>query len=94
MTPQTEVAEKGEKQDKKLKVTVFAPRTPKPKQFNWLPTMLVGDAAKDAADKFKYSEGTPGLSKDQQVLDNGQTLEVAGVKDGDELTLVDVGGGV
>lgn len=94
MTPESEVTEKGEKQDKKVKVTVFAPRTPKPKHFNWLATLLVGEAAKEAAERFKYAEGTPGLSKGGQVLDNGQTLEAAGVKDGDELTLVDVGGGV
>jgi hypothetical protein len=91
---EAQVQEKDKKKDKKFAVTVFSPRTPEPKHFNWLATMLVGEAAKEAAEKFGYAEGTPGLSKDGQVFDNSKTLEAVGVMDHDELTLVDVGGGV
>lgn len=94
MTSETAAAREDEKHNKKLKVKVFAPRAPKPKQFNWPAELLVGEAAKEAADKFDYAEGTPGLSKGGKVLENAKTLEAAGLKDGDELTLVDVGGGV
>jgi len=81
--------------DKKLHVEVYAPRDPKPKKFTWEPTLLVRDAATEAAEKFKYSpDGTPGLSKQKHALDNGVTLEAAGVLRGDELTLIDAGGGV
>lgn len=94
MEPQEVKDQDKEKTHKKLHVTVFSPRTPKGKKFVWEPTLIVGEAAKEAAAKFRYAEGTPGLSKEGQVLPNDQTLEAAGVMDGDELTLVDVGGGV
>lgn len=86
----------GEKEhEKKLHVEVYAPRHPEPKKFTWEPSLLVRDAAAEAAKKFKYSpDGTPGLSKQGHALDNGTTLEAAGVRSGDELTLIDAGGGV
>jgi hypothetical protein len=85
----------GEEKGKKIKVEVFAPRDPKGKKFEWKPTKETADAARDAAQKFDYApEGAPGFSKDKIVLDNTKTLEQNGVVDGDELTLVDAGGGV
>jgi hypothetical protein len=79
-----------------LHLTIFAPRSPKPKQFEFPPTETVGAAAKLAAEKFGYTTGKPGLETlpKKDVLDNGKTLEQAGVKSGDELELVDTGGGV
>ena len=65
-----------------------------PKQFTWDKSKLVGDAAREAATAFGYAGGNPGLKKDDIVLDNTKTLEVAGVEHGDELELVDTGGGV
>jgi hypothetical protein len=94
MTPETEAAAKQGPKKEKLKVEVFAPRKRKPKKFNWDPEMLVGEAAREAAEKFEYAAGNPGLSKHNEVLDNNATLAAAGVEDGDELTLTDVGGGV
>lgn len=77
-----------------LMVTVYAPRSPEPKTFTWARTKLVGDAAKEAAAAFGYEGGNPGLQKGDDVLPNGKTLEAAGVERGDELDLVDTGGGV
>ena len=80
--------------DEDLIITVFSPRSPEPKQFTWDKAKLVGDAAREAAAAFGYSGGNPGLTKDDVVLDNAKTLEAAGVEHGDELELVDTGGGV
>jgi hypothetical protein len=85
----------GKEKEKKIAVEVFAPRDPKGKKFEWRPDKSTAEAARAAAEKFDYApEGTPGLSKDAVVLDNSKTLENNGVRDGDELTLVDAGGGV
>jgi hypothetical protein len=95
-TPSDSEAKQGPKHEKKIHVEVFSPKEAKKgKKFTWELSMLVSAAAREAADKFGYaSQGTPGLSKAGQVLDNTQSLEAAGVVDGDELTLVDTGGGV
>ena len=77
-----------------LKVTVFAPRHPKGKKFNWAPDLTVAAAAEEAAAEFEYAAGNFSLEKDNVVLDRGLTLAAAGVKDKDELGLVDTGGGV
>lgn len=78
-----------------LHVTVFAPRFPdEPKHFDWSRHLLVSDAAAQAAAAFGYTGGTPGLSKHRHVLDPTKTLHEAGVESGDELELLDKGGGV
>ncbi len=77
-----------------LHVTVFAPRTPEPKDFRWDKTTLVGEAASQAAIFFGYKGGNPGLQKGDHVLDNKKSLEQAGINNGDKLELVDTGGGV
>jgi hypothetical protein len=78
-------------------VTVFAPRAVEPKSFTWEKTMKVGDAAKQAAVAFGYQTGNPGLqtiAEPPVVLDNNKPLVAEHVKDGDQLELVDTGGGV
>lgn len=80
--------------DEDLVVTVFSPRSPEPKQFTWDKSRLVGDAAREAATAFGYAGGNPGLKKEEAVLDNAQSLYAAGIEHGDELELVDTGGGV
>ena len=77
-----------------LGVIVFAPRSPKSKDFTWDKTTLVGEAASQAATEFGYKEGNPGFQKGDHVLDNNKSLENAGVLNGDKLELVDTGGGV
>ena len=78
-----------------LTVEVFAPRVSTPKKFTWPKTLLVGDAADEAAKEFKYEAGTPSLqNKDKIVLDRQQTLLASGVRDFDHLELTDTGGGV
>lgn len=83
-------------QDKQvLHVRVFAPRFPdQPREFDWDKHMLVGDAAAEAASAFGYAAGTYSLAKEQKALDRDKQLVAAGVRHGDELELVDVGGGV
>lgn len=78
-----------------LHVTVFAPRFPDtPREFDWSKHTLVGDAAAEAAQAFGYARGTYSLAKEQKALDRDKQLVAAGVRDGDELELVDIGGGV
>jgi hypothetical protein len=82
---------------RRLRVIVYAPRDPKPKEFFWRRYLLVGDAAKDAAKAFGYAAGNPGLqtfADPPKVLDNNKTLDAAHVHCGEKLELVDTGGGV
>ncbi|HEY5053770.1 MAG TPA: hypothetical protein VII45_10220 [Solirubrobacterales bacterium] len=79
---------------KELKVTVFAPRSPEGKKFKWNEHMTVGAAADEAAKEFGYAQGTPTLAKHGSALDRDKELTTAGVRDGDKLELVDIGGGV
>jgi hypothetical protein len=87
----------GPDEKKKVPVEVFAPRHPKPKDFDFPEKELVRTAATVAAEKFDYS---PGLNvtfkelKTDRVLDRDVTLEAAGVHAHDKLELVCVGGGV
>jgi hypothetical protein len=80
--------------DHTLTVTVYAPRAVEPKTFTWNKTTKVGDAAKEAAEAFGYTAGTPTLQKGQDVLDRNKPLVAEKVHDGDRLELVDAGGGV
>jgi hypothetical protein len=87
--------EHGQGADKQiLDIRVFAPRSPEPKAYQWSKHLSVGDAADQAARDFGYEGGTPSLAKGDEVLDRGKQLVAAGVRDGDELSLVDTGGGV
>lgn len=85
----------GKNADKQtVDVTVFAPRSTDPRTYHWSKHLTVGDAADEAARDFGYQGGTPSLAKGDEVLDRGKQLVAAGVRDGDELELVDTGGGV
>ncbi|HEX2879779.1 MAG TPA: hypothetical protein VHO25_09580 [Polyangiaceae bacterium] len=77
-------------------VKVFSPREPDPKTFTWPQTMRVGDAAAEAALAFGYPSGltVSFQNKAGEVLDRKKPLVAAGVRDGDTLEIVDVGGGV
>lgn len=87
--------EHGKKpKEKKIEVTVFAPRATEPKKFNWAAKLTVGAAAAEAAEAFGYAPGQPTLARGEHTLDREETLHAAGVKDGDKLELVDIGGGV
>lgn len=80
-----------------VKVIVFAPRSPQPKEFTWPVTLKVGEAAREAATAFGYKAGNPGLQTDTnppKALDNNKTLGEEGVDNGDKLELIDTGGGV
>ncbi len=85
-----------DKDRKNIKLVVSAPNEPDPKKMTFRDEMLVGDAAKEAAEKFGYAAGgTPSFRlSDGTVLDRTITLEAAGLKDGDEVEVVDAGGGV
>jgi hypothetical protein len=80
-----------------VKVIVFAPRSPYPKEFIWRKTLKVGEAAREAATAFGYTGGNPGLQTEghpPRVLDNNKTLAQERVHDGEKLELIDTGGGV
>lgn len=87
-----EETQQGDKQV--LTVTVFAPRSPEGRTFRWSKHLEVGQAADEAAAAFGYAAGTPTLAKAGIALDRNRQLVAAGVRDGDELELVDTGGGV
>lgn len=76
-------------------VTVFAPKEVDGKTFTFRVSLTVGTAAGEAALAFGYPPGTKAtFKKDGKVLDATKTLEAAHVHTGDELGLVDTGGGV
>lgn len=76
-------------------VTVFSPRTPDPRQYKWPKNRVVGEAAREAANDFGQTGGTPGFqNSEKRILDNSKRLVAEGVRDGDELELVDTTGGV
>ncbi|WP_034270650.1 ubiquitin family protein [Haloechinothrix halophila] len=78
-----------------LTVTVYAPRSPQPKTFQFRRQETVGEAAHAAAEAFGYEGGNPSFATEEQVvLDRNKPLAAAHVRDGDTLELVDVGGGV
>lgn len=78
-----------------LTVTVYAPRDPEPKIFEFRRDETVGQAAHTAADAFGYHGGNPSFATENRVvLDRNKTLAAAHVHDGETLNLVDVGGGV
>ncbi|MFN8630063.1 MAG: hypothetical protein U0838_06965 [Chloroflexota bacterium] len=77
-----------------IHVTVVSPRETTPRQFSFEKTMRVGDAAREAADAFGYTGGSPTFARGDLILDRNKPLVAEGVREGDELELVDAGGGV
>jgi hypothetical protein len=78
-----------------ITVRVFAPNETDPREFTFEKTMKVGDAAGEAATQFGYQAQMPSFqNKDDRVLDRDKPLVAEGIRDNDELELVDVGGGV
>jgi hypothetical protein len=78
-----------------ITVKVFAPNETEPREFTFEKTMKVGDAAAQAAAAFGYQPQLASFqNQDDRVLDRNKPLVAEHVKDGDELELVDVGGGV
>ena len=82
----------GDKQD--VTVTVYAPGSTEGRQITWPKSTKVGDAAAEAATTFGLAAGTFTLSRGGDVLDRNKPLVAEKVHDGDELDLVDAGGGV
>lgn len=80
--------------DNEITVSVRAPRALEPKEFTWGKTVKVGEAAKEAAEVFGYSAGTPTFQKGEDILDRNKPLVAEKLGDGDVLDLVDAGGGV
>ena len=94
---QTNAPGSDEHRHEEVRVIVFAPRSPHPKEFTWRKTLRVGEAAKEAAAAFEYKVGSPGLQTEghpPRVLDNTRTLAEEHVRNGEKLELVDTGGGV
>ncbi len=88
-------ADQKHHEEKLLHVTVFSPRTPEPRHYTWEPSLLVGEAARQAATDFGHTGGTPGFqNREQRVLDNQKSLRAEGVRNGDQLELIDTTGGV
>lgn len=78
-----------------VSVTVYAPTTPEPREFTWPKAKKVGEAAAEAASVFGLAAGNPTLlNASHQMLDREKPLVAAGVRTGDQLELVDIGGGV
>jgi hypothetical protein len=92
------VKDRGKDPDKQeLTLVVYSPRTPEPKTFTWSKTMKVQDAASAAAAAFGYAAGNPGLqtlATPARQLDKNKTLVAEHLEDGDELEIIDTGGGV
>jgi hypothetical protein len=85
----------GEHGPPTITVKVFAPNETDPREFTFEKTMKVGDAAAQAAIEFGYQAQLPSFqNKDDRVLDRDKPLVAEHVQDGDELELVDIGGGV
>jgi hypothetical protein len=83
------------KSDQLLDVEVIAPRDPEhPKEFEFNKHLTVGEAANEAGSLFGYTSGNLTFAKNREALDRSKQLVAAGVRDGDHLDLVDVGGGV
>lgn len=78
-----------------LTVFVVAPSEPTPREFTWHRSMKVGEAAKEAAAAMGFTGQNPTfMTAEGKVLDRTLPLAGAHVRDGDQLELVDVGGGV
>jgi hypothetical protein len=84
-----------EQHSTEVTVQVFIPRLTEPKLFTWPLTLTVGQAAKEAADAFGYSQSSnPTLGRGNHTFDRNKTLEQEHIHNNEELELLDVGGGV
>jgi hypothetical protein len=80
---------------KNIVLVVSAPNDLDAKHMPFKTDILVGDAAREAAEKFNYAaNGNPTFRVGTDVLDRTITLEAAGLKNQQEVDLVDAGGGV
>lgn len=78
-----------------LEVNVIAPGIVDPRDFAFKKNMTVGDAADESANTLGFRANSPSFQKGEDpVMDRTKRLVAAGVRDGDLLELVDVGGGV
>ncbi len=77
-----------------IEVKVGSPRRPGWTAFAWRSDLTVGAAAEQVRASFGYALSAPGLAKGDDILDPTKTLYAAGVRDGDRLDFVDVGGNV
>lgn len=94
MTSTSSASANDKSNDKQeLTVSVSAPRSPEARTFTWNKHMKVADATAEAAAAFGYA-GDVSLSRGGIKLDPAKQLVAAGVRDGDELRLIDTGGGV
>jgi hypothetical protein len=94
VTAETHSQGPDNKANDRFNVRVLAPTEHKPHHFSFQRDALVGDAAAEAASGFGLRPTSPTFELGGTVLDRSQTLEGAGVRNGTELELVDVGGGV
>lgn len=94
MKPETKKPPGGGDSKQDLQVEVSAPRVPEPKTFTWNKHMLVSEATAEAGQAFGYTGETLSLVRGNTALDPDKQLVAAGVRDGDELRLLDTGGGV
>jgi hypothetical protein len=88
--------DKGRDQDgRTLEGTVKAPGFIEAKEFSFAKNLTVAQAAHQAAEAFGYTPNTPGFQdSDGNELPGDKRLVAAGVRDGDELQLIDTAGGV
>lgn len=78
-----------------LEVTVRAPGFIEAKEFSFAKNLTVAQAAQEAAEAFGYTPNTPGFQdSDGNELPSDKRLVAAGIRDGDELQLIDTAGGV
>lgn len=76
-------------------VKVFIPSQTEPKRFEWPQTTRVGEAAKEVAEACGIDVDDPTFQNEaDEILDRDKPLVAVGVRTGDCLELVGVGGGV
>ena len=82
--------------DHSVSVYVFSPREPDPRLFEFDKTTKIGEAAAAAAKQFGYADGVTVTfaREDDTRLDRNKPLVAEGVREGDRLKIVDIGGGV
>jgi hypothetical protein len=78
-----------------ITVKVFQPNSTEPTEFTFSKTDKVGDAAGTAAQQLGFQgQLVTFQDKNDRVLDRDKPLVAEHVEEGDELELVDIGGGV
>lgn len=78
-----------------ITVKVFSPNSTEPTDFTFPKTQKVGEAADRAAGELGFhGQIVTFQNKDDRVLDREKPLVAEKVENGDELELVDIGGGV